>query len=113
MSASRGSTEIFSKYQPRPHSAGSPESFVHVAPASSERNTPPCPTGAGCAPGGAPAGGCAGGGDGALGSGKRQSTTAYTRCGFDAATAMPVRPMPALGSPFVSCVHVVPPSTDL
>ena len=43
MSALCGSTAIFSKYQPRPQSAGSPERRRQVAPASSLRKTPPCP----------------------------------------------------------------------
>src|SRR5690348_5739433 len=86
MSAFFGSTTIFSKYQPRPHSALSPESFVHVAPASSERNTPPWSGNA--------------------------STTAYTRRGLLGAIAMPVRPMGVVGNPLVSCFHVSPPSVD-
>ncbi len=108
MSASCGSTAIFSKYQPRPHSAWSLLTRRQVAPASSERNTPPCP-GGGAA--GRPATG--GGGAGAVGSGTRQSTTAYTRRGLDGATAMPVRPIPAGGRPAVSCCQVDPPSVDL
>src|SRR6266545_301364 len=98
MSGSRGSTAIFSKYQPRPHSAWSALTRRQVAPASSERNTPPWP---------------GGGGAGAVGSGTRQSTTAYTRRGLDGATVMPVRPIPAGGSPAVSWFHVDPPSVDL
>src|SRR2546430_4744503 len=47
MSGFFGSTAIFSKYQPRPHSAWSALTRRHVAPASSERNTPPCPGGGG------------------------------------------------------------------
>jgi photosystem II stability/assembly factor-like uncharacterized protein len=54
-----------------------------------------------------------GGGLGADGSGFRLSTTAYTRCGLEAATAMPVLPIPSFGSPVVSCIHVLPPSVDL
>src|SRR6185437_10846926 len=45
--------------------------------------------------------------------GNRQSITAYTRRGLLGATAMPVRPMPSLGKPVVSCFHVSPPSVDL
>src|SRR5205814_6450236 len=101
-------TVIFSKYQPRPHSAWSPLTRRQVAPASSERHTPPCPGGAGA---GRP--GAGGGGAGAVGSGTRQSTTAYTRRGLDGATAMPVRPIPVGGSPAVSWFHVDPPSVDL
>src|SRR4051794_28708397 len=104
MSAFFGSTVTFSKYQPLPHSAWSADSRVHVAPASSDRKNPPCPGGAAAA---RPPAGAAGAG--ADGSGTKQSTTAYTRCEFDGATAMPVRPMPAAGNPFVSWVHVVPP----
>src|SRR5881396_2865247 len=111
MSAFCGSTAIFSKYQPRPHSAWSALTRRQVAPASSERNTPPCPGGGGEGRPGAC--GAAGGGGGALGSGTRQSTTAYTRRGFDGATAMPVRPIPAGGKPAVSSCQVDPPSVDL
>src|SRR5438874_1021514 len=108
MSGFFGSTAIFSKYQPRPHSAWSPLTRRQVAPASSERNTPPCPGGAGA---GRP--GAGGGGAGAVGSGTRQSTTAYTRRGLDGATAMPVRPIPAEGKPADSSCQVDPPSMDL
>src|SRR5436853_1647830 len=110
MSGFFGSTAIFSKYQPRPHNAWSALTRRQVAPASSERNTPPCP-GGGVA--GRPGVAGAGGGGGALGSGTRQSTTAYTRRGLDGATAMPVRPVPAGGRPTVSSCQVVPPSVDL
>src|SRR2546421_2793237 len=109
-SASCGSTVIFSKYQPRPHSAWSALTRRHVAPASSERNTPPCPGGGGE---GRPETGGWGLGAGAVGSGTRQSTTAYTRRGFEGATAMPVRPIPAAGRPVVSWCQVDPPSIDL
>src|SRR2546423_10066534 len=109
-SASCGSTAIFSKYQPRPHSAWSALTRRHVAPASSERNTPPCPGGGGE---GRPGTGGWGLGAGAVGSGTRQSTTAYTRRGLDGATAMPVRPIPAAGRPVVSWCQVDPPSIDL
>src|SRR2546423_11718857 len=108
MSALCGSTVIFSKYQPRPHSAWSLLTRRQVAPASSERNTPPCPGG-----GSEGRSGACGGGGGALGSGTRQSTTAYTRRGLDGATAIPVRPIPVAGRPAVSCCHVDPPSIDL
>src|SRR2546430_8279199 len=108
MSGFFGSTAIFSKYQPRPHSAWSLLTRRHVAPASSERNTPPWPGG-----GGEGRSGACGAGGGALGSGTRQSTTAYTRRGLDGATAMPVRPIPAAGRPAVSCCQVDPPSVDL
>src|SRR6266513_2473898 len=111
MSGFFGSTAIFSKYQPRPHSAWSAFTRCHVAPASSERKTPPCPGGGGAGRPGAC--GAGGGWGGALGSGTRQSTTAYTRRGFDGATAMPVRPIPVGGSPAVSWFHVDPPSVDL
>src|SRR2546423_15562714 len=94
MSALCGSTAIFSKYQPRPHRAWSLFTRRQLAPASSERNTPPCPGG-----GGEGRSGACGAGGGAFGSGTRQSTTAYTRRGLDGATAMPVRPVPAAGSP--------------
>src|SRR6266446_5885824 len=110
MSGFFGSTAIFSKYQPRPHSAWSALTRCQVAPASSERNTPPCP-GGGAA--GRPGTGGWGLGAGAVGSGTRQSTTAYTRRGFDGATAMPVRPIPAGGRPLVNGCQVVPPSVDL
>src|SRR6266513_783062 len=110
MSASFGSTAIFSKYQPRPHSAWSAPTRRHVPPASSELKTPPCPGGGGEGRSGTGGWGL---GAGAVGSGTRQSTTAYTRRGFDGATAMPVRPIPAGGKPAVSCCHVVPPSVDL
>src|SRR5881296_3266857 len=109
MSGSFGSTAIFSKYQPRPHSAWSAPTRRQVAPASSERNTPPCPGAGGWVPG---TGGW-GLGAGDVGSGTRQSTTAYTRRGFDGATAMPVRPIPLAGRPAVSWRHVDPPSMDL
>src|SRR6266513_3335246 len=83
MSGFFGSTAIFSKYQPRPHSAWSALTRCHVAPASSERKTPPCPGGGGAGrPGACGAGGGGGGGGGAFGSGTRQSTTAYTRRGL-------------------------------
>src|SRR2546425_6134573 len=108
MSGSRGSTAIFSKYQPRPHSAWSALTRRQVAPASSERKTPPCPGG-----GAAGRPGWGGGGGGALGSGTRQSTTAYPRRGLDGATAMPVRPIPAAGRPAVNWCQVDPPSVDL
>src|SRR5512143_1667564 len=108
MSAFFGSTVTLLKYQPRPQSAGSAERRVQVAPASSERKTPPSIAGCGA---GRP--GAAGGGVGAAGSGTRQSTTAYTRRESLGATAIPVRPIPAAGKPLVSCVQVVPPSTDL
>src|SRR2546430_4039518 len=111
MSASFGSTAIFSKYQPRPHSAWSDPTRRHVAPASSERKTPPCPGGGGAGRPGAC--GAGGGGGGAFGSGTRQSTTAYTRRGLDGATAMPVRPIPVGGSPAVNCCQVDPASVDL
>src|SRR5260221_7471351 len=116
MSGFRGSTAIFSKYQPRPQSDGSPESFAQVAPASSERNTPPWPcalvpkpAGLGPAPGGGsgvapPAG---------VGPGRRQSMTAYTRRGLLGAIAIPLRPIPSAGSPAVSSVPLVPPPVDL
>ena len=118
MSAFFGSTASFSKYQPRPQSAGSAESRVHVPPPSSERKNPPCPGGAGGRPpalplGGAGCAGCSGCAGRADGSGTRQSITAYTRRGLLGATAIPVRPIPSLGNPAVSCVHVVPPSVDL
>src|SRR2546423_15512899 len=71
MSGFFGSTVIFSKYQPRPHNAVSALTRRQVAPASSERNTPPCPGG-----GAAGRPGAGGGGAGALGSGTRQGTTA-------------------------------------
>src|SRR2546423_1650164 len=108
MSGFFGSTAIFSKYQPRPHNAWSALTRRQVAPASSERNTPPCP-------GGGVAGrpGAGGGGAGAVGSGTRQSTTAYTRRGLDGATAMPVRPIPVAGRPAVSWCQGDPPSVDL
>src|SRR2546426_12756508 len=110
MSGSRGSPAIFSKYQPRPHSAWSALTRRQVAPASSERNTPPCPGGGGAGRPGA-AGGGAGGG--AVGSGTRQSTTAYTRRGLDGATAMPVRPIPVAGRPAGSRGQGEPPSGGL
>ena len=108
VSALRGSTVTFEKYQPRPHSAGSLDSLLHDAPASSDLKKPPCPAGAAA---GRPF--AAGAGGGADGSGTRQSTTAYTRDGLLGETAMPVRPMPAGGKPVVSCVHVAPPLVDL
>src|SRR5438876_2197305 len=110
MSGSCGSTAIFSKYQPRPHSAWSLLTRRQVAPASSERNTPPCPGGGGA---GRPGAGGWGLGAGDVGSGTRQSTPAYTRRGFDGATAMPVRPIPSAGRPVVSWCQVEPPSMDL
>src|SRR5437762_10438140 len=116
MSGSFGSTVIFSKYQPRPQSALSPFVLVQVSPPSSDRNTPPCP-GGGCV--GAPAGAGTGGGVPRGGSvvggasGRRQSTTAYTRFGLLAAIAIPVLPIPVGGKPDVSRFHVVPPSVDL
>src|SRR2546422_11180974 len=79
------STDTFSKYQPRPHTRVSPVVFVHVAPASFDRNSPP----------------------------SLASITAYTMFGLLGAIAMPLRPNPSLGSPAVNCSHVVPPSTDL
>src|SRR3989442_154622 len=114
MSGSRGSTAIFSKYQPRPHSAWSALTRRQVAPASSDRNTPPCRGGGGVGAGRPDGGGGGvGAGGGAFGSGTRQSTTAYTRRGFEGATAMPVRPIPAGGRPVVSWCQVDPPSVDL
>src|SRR2546422_6857232 len=109
MPSSFGSTAIFSKYQPRPHSAWSLPTRREVAPASSERNPPPCPGAGDWGRGG----GGWGLGAGDVRSGTRQSTTAYTRRGFDGATAMPVRPIPVGGRPVVSCCQVVPPSVDL
>src|SRR5262245_15891950 len=50
MSAFLGSTAIFSKYHPRPHNALSPDIFVHVAPPSSDRYSPPCDSTPGAAP---------------------------------------------------------------
>src|SRR4051812_8448994 len=86
MSAFFGSTAIFSKYQPRPQSALSPDIFVHVAPASSDRKTPPWSGSA--------------------------SITAYTRRGLAGEIARPVRPIGVVGRPLVSCAHVSPPSVD-
>jgi len=109
-SASFGSTVMCSKYHPRPLSAGSDDIFVHVAPPSSERKNADC-TGAAAAPPRPPP--PAAGAAGADVSGSRQSTTAYTRRGFPADTAMPHLPIPDFGSPAVSCFHVLPPSVDL
>src|SRR5258707_12319855 len=112
MSAFFGSTAIFSKYQPRPQRDGSPDSLVHVAPASSERNTPPWP----CAlvPKPAGLGPEPGGGSGAappagVGPGRRQSMTAYTRRGLLGAIAIPLRPSPSAGSPPGGWGQRVPP----
>src|SRR5262245_29505306 len=117
MSAFFGSTAIFSKYQPRPQSARSPENLLQVSPPSSERKKPPCPGTAAAAPAPRPApgggSGFTGGGAPRPASGTRQSTTAYTRRGLLGATAIPVRPIPSEGRPFVSCFQVVPPSIDL
>src|ERR1043166_2080900 len=116
MSAFPRSTAIFSKYQPRPQSDGSPDSFVQGPPASSERKPPPCP----CAsvPNPAGLGPAPGGGSGVappagVGPGSRQSMTAYPRRGLLGAIAMPLRPIPAPGSPAVSWVQLAPPSVDL
>src|SRR6266545_6625029 len=104
MSGFFGSTAIFSNYQPRPQSDGSPESLVQVAPASSERKTPPWPRAS--VPNPAGLGPLPGGGSGAappdgVGPGTRQSMTAYTRRGWLGAMAMPLRPIPSGGRPLV------------
>src|SRR3982750_3469496 len=113
MSAFCGSTVTFSKYQPRPQSAGSDDRRVHVSPASSDRKNPPCMGGAGGAPPRPAPAVPLGAAVEEPASGTRQSTMAYTRRGLVGATAMPVRPIPSPGRPLVSCVQVSPPSVDL
>ncbi|MEZ5292615.1 MAG: hypothetical protein R2745_16155 [Vicinamibacterales bacterium] len=85
MSGFVGSTTTFSKYQPRPQTRVSPVVLVHVAPASSDRYSPP----------------------------SFASTTAYTRRGWLGAMARPMRPTPSVGKPPPSAFQVTPPSVDL
>src|ERR1044071_5336126 len=94
MSGFLGSTTSFSKYQPRPQRDGSPDSFVQVAPASSERKKPPWPRASVPNPAGLgpePGGGSGTAPPGGTGPGTRQSTTAYPRRGSLGAKAMPLR----------------------
>src|SRR5665213_1563061 len=82
---------MFSKYQPRPQSRFSLLTWRQLAPASSERYTPPC----------APLS-------------VRSSTIAQTRLELLGATATPMRPTASsAGRPPVSCFQVSPPSVDL
>src|SRR6185437_7490714 len=105
-SASVGSTATCSKYQPRPHSAGSDESRVQLSPASSERKKPPSPESP--SPNWRAARAAADVSTGTDGSGSRSSITAYTRRGLLGHTAIPLA-----GSPFFNSFHVSPPSVDL
>src|SRR6266498_4116535 len=72
------------KYQPRPQMRLSDEASRHVAPASSDRYSPPA----------------------------FASTMANRRLRFVGATAIPIRPTPSVGKPLVSCCQFDPPSVD-
>ena len=117
MSAFFGSTATFSKYQPRPQSALIADSFVHVAPASSERKKPPWPWRRLRAPPRPPP---------AAARRSARRCGAARRSGHETVDHRVDAPRiarrdrdaacgrcPPSASPFVSCFHVVPPSVRL